>query len=220
MLLINEIYSAVCGESRFIGRPCVLVRLTGCHLRCLWCDSEHSFSGGERLSIDAIMERIALAGLPTVLVTGGEPLLQKPVVELMARLLDDGRTVLLETSGTRAPDSAVPLTAVPEGVHRVVDVKAPGSGIDAGQIDWAGLAALGERDEIKVVLKDRADYEWARELVKNDQRIPRGVRIGFSPVFGHLEGAHLAEWILEDRLDVVVQVQLHRVLWPDQDRGV
>jgi len=220
MLLINEIYSAICGESRFIGRPCILIRLTGCHLRCSWCDSEHSFSGGERMSIDAILERVAEAGFPTVLVTGGEPLLQRPVVELMERLLADNRTVLLETSGTLAPGSAVSLAEVPGGIHKVVDIKAPGSGIAKELIDWAGLAALDNRDEIKIVCRDRADYEWARALVKEGQRIPVGVRVGFSPVFGQLDGPRLAEWILADRLDVVIQVQLHRVLWPDRDRGV
>lgn len=172
------------------------------------------------MSVESIAERVADAGLSTVLVTGGEPLLQQEVVALMERLMADGRTVLLETSGTRATDSAVPLTAVPTGVHRVVDIKAPGSGIDAGLIDWAGLATLDERDEIKVVVKDRADYEWARDRVRNDRRIPDAVRVGFSPVYGEIDAARLAEWVLEDRLDVVVQVQLHRVLWPDRDRGV
>ena len=161
MLLINEIYSAICGESRFIGRPCVLIRLTGCHLRCSWCDTAHAFEGGDRMSVEEILGRVESLGLPTVLVTGGEPLLQPKVTDLMEALIADGRTVLLETSGTRAPGGVVPLADVPSSVYRVVDIKAPGSGIDADLIDWEGVAGLGDRDEIKIVCTDRADYEWA-----------------------------------------------------------
>lgn len=219
-MLVNEIYTAICGESRFNGRPCVLIRLTGCHLRCTWCDSGHAFDDGERMSVEEVMERVAEAGLPTVLVTGGEPLLQPAVLDLMESLLEDDRTVLLETSGTLGPGSAVPLVSVPAGVHRVVDIKAPGSGVDSELIDWAGIAGLGDRDEVKIVCSNRRDYEWARDLVLEGMMIPSGVRTGFSPVQGQMEGARLAEWILEDRLDVVMQVQLHKVLWPDRDRGV
>lgn len=220
MLLINEIYPAICGESRFIGRPCALVRLTGCHLRCDWCDSEHSFQGGERMSVADIVARVAELGFATVLVTGGEPLLQRPVVDLMQALLDDGRTVLVETSGTRSPGNAVALAEVPAAVHRVVDLKAPGSRVDADLIDWAGVAGLAGRDEIKIVCADRTDYEWARGLIAAGDRLPAGVRVGLSPVYGRLEGAELAGWVLADRLDAVVQVQLHRVLWPEEERGV
>lgn len=220
MLIVNEIYAAICGESRFNGRPCVLIRLTGCHLRCSWCDSDYAFNGGERMSVESILDQVNVLCLPTVLVTGGEPLLQPGVVELLERLLKDGRTVLLETSGILAPGSAVPLAAVPSGVHRVVDIKAPGSGIESELIDWEGIAGLGDKDEIKIVCSHREDYEWAREIVREGRRIPAGIRVGFSPVYGQLDGTRLAEWILADRLDVVMQMQLHRVLWPDRDRGV
>lgn len=219
MLLIHEIYSTICGESRFLGRSCTLVRLTGCHLRCSWCDSEHAFQGGDRMSVDEVLAVVVDHGFPTVLVTGGEPLLQKDVVPLMERLLAAGCEVLLETSGTRGPVSAVPLDAVPAGVHRVVDLKAPGSGIDPGCIDWDAIARLGERDEVKIVCRDRADYDWALGHLRAG-RVPAGVRTGFSPVFGQIDPARLAEWVLADRLDAVVQVQLHRVLWPDRERGV
>lgn len=219
MLLVHEIYSTICGESRFLGRSCTLVRLTGCHLRCAWCDSEHAFQGGDRRSVDDVVADVAARGFRTVLVTGGEPLLQKDVVPLMERLLEAGHEVLLETSGTHGPDSAVSLDEVPADVHRVVDLKAPGSGIDAGRIDWDGISGLGERDEVKIVCRDRADFEWALEHLRAG-RVPAGVRTGFSPVFGQIDPADLAAWVLADRLDAVVQVQLHRVLWPDQERGV
>jgi 7-carboxy-7-deazaguanine synthase len=219
MLLINEIYSAVCGESRFIGRTCVLVRLTGCHLRCAWCDSGHSFQGGRRMEVAEVLQEVAGHGFPTVLVTGGEPLLQRGVVPLMDGLLAAGHTVLLETSGTHGPTNAVPLAEVPAGVHRVVDIKAPGSGIEAERIDWESIAALGGRDEVKIVCRDRADYEFVREVIAAG-RVPAGLRVSLSPVYGELDAGRLGEWALQDRLDVVVQVQLHRVLWPEKDRGV
>jgi 7-carboxy-7-deazaguanine synthase len=220
LLFINEIYPAICGESRFIGRPCTLVRLTGCHLRCVWCDSEHSFQGGRRLSVDEILAEVRTNGFETVLVTGGEPLLQEAVVDLMAALRADGRTVLLETSGTIGPANAVGLDRVPAGVHRIVDIKAPGSGIDAALIDWAGIARLGAGDEVKFVCNGRGDYEWSRDLVVAGKRIPAEVTPCFSPVEGALAPRELAEWILEDKLDACFQIQLHRAVWPDITRGV
>ena len=220
MLLVNEIYPAICGESRFIGRPCTLVRLTGCHLRCLWCDSEHSFQGGSSLSVDEILDAVDGHGFGAVLVTGGEPLLQSEVADLMTALLTAGRTVLLETSGTLGPVNALPLDRVPVGVHRIVDIKAPGSGIDPELIDWAGIAGLGALDELKIVCGDRADYEWARDLVQESGRLPAGVRVALSPVQDTLAARQLAEWILEDGLDIYFQLQLHRILWPEIERGV
>ncbi len=220
MLIVNEIYKAISGESRFIGWPCTLIRLTGCHIRCSWCDTAHSFSGGQKMALDTILEQVNRNGFRTVLVTGGEPLLQPGVVPLMQSLLDDGRTVLLETSGTKMKTGAVPLSRVPEGVHRVVDLKAPGSGIGSEQIDWDGLASLGQRDEIKVVCAHRSDYEWARELVLHGGYWSPGTRVGFSPVQGRLSAQDLAEWILADGLDVCFQIQLHKVVWPDVERGV
>ncbi|MFN2370719.1 MAG: radical SAM protein [Candidatus Krumholzibacteriia bacterium] len=220
MLLVNEIYPAICGESRFSGQPCTLVRLTGCHLRCVWCDSEHSFQGGQRLGVPAITEVVRGHGFRTVLVTGGEPLLQAGVKELLAALLADGRTVLLETSGTRGPSNAVPLVAVPAGVHRIVDLKAPGSGIAADLLDWEGIAALDGGDELKIVCADRADYAWGRDLVRAPGRLPAGVPVVFSPVQDALAPRDLAEWILADGLDVRLQIQLHKAVWPERTRGV
>lgn len=220
MLLVNEIYPAICGESRFSGQPCTLVRLTGCHLRCAWCDSEHSFHGGQRLDVPAIVGVVRGHGFRTVLVTGGEPLLQAGVTELLSALLVDGRTVLLETSGTHGPANAVPLREVPAGVHRIVDLKAPGSGIAEGLIDWEGIAVLDGGDELKIVCADRADYEWGRDLVRAPGRLPAGVPVVFSPVQDGLAPRDLAEWILADGLDVRFQIQLHKAVWPERTRGV
>ena len=220
MLLVNEIYSAICGESRFSGHPCTLIRLTGCHIRCRWCDSAHSFAGGQPLSVAAVGAIVRENNFRTVLVTGGEPLLQQDLHPLLAALLADGRRVLLETSGTRGPANMMPLSAVPDAVHKVVDVKAPGSTITTAAIDWAGISGLGLLDELKFVCADRADYEWSRDMVKAGERCPTGVRISFSPVQGELAPRDLAEWILADNLDVVFQIQLHKAVWPDTDRGV
>ncbi len=220
MLLVNEIYKAISGESRFMGWPCTLVRLTGCHLRCSWCDSEHSFSGGQNMTVSAIMDQVRNFGFKTVLLTGGEPLLQGESAELMQSLLDEGHRVLLETSGTLMGPRTLSLQSVPAGVHRVVDLKAPGSGIGSEKIDWDGLASLGKTDEIKVVCANRQDYEWARDLVLAAGHWAEDLRVGFSPVQGSLPARDLAQWILDDGLDVCFQIQLHKAVWPEIDRGV
>jgi len=220
LLLINEIYTAICGESRFSGWPCTLVRLTGCHLRCVWCDSAHSFQGGERRTVADVVAEVRSNGLGLVLVTGGEPLLQPAVRDLMIALQADGRRVLLETSGTRLPVNALPLTEVPKGVHRVVDIKAPGSGIPAAETDWEGIGRLGDEDELKIVCADRDDYVWARDLVQAGDKLPAGVRVALSPVQDDLPARDLAAWILTDKLPVCLQIQLHKAIWPDVERGV
>jgi 7-carboxy-7-deazaguanine synthase len=220
MLLVNEIYKAISGESRYMGWPCTLVRLTGCHIRCSWCDSEHSFAGGQNMTVEAILEQVERHGFRTVLVTGGEPLLQAEISHLLDALLADGRRILLETSGTLMGNRALPLAKVPAGVHRVVDLKAPGSGIGSEKIDWAGISDLGEGDELKVVCADRKDYEWGRGLVREGGRWAQGLRVGFSPVQDSLPAKDLAEWILADGLDVCFQIQLHKAVWPHVERGV
>ncbi len=220
MLQVNEIYTAISGESRYMGWPCTLIRLTGCHIRCSWCDSEHSFSGGESLSVEDIVRQVRDHGFQTVLLTGGEPLLQAEVQPLMQSLLADGRRILLETSGTLMGPRALSLADVPKGVHRVVDLKAPGSGIGSEKIDWEGFALLGADDEIKVVCAHRQDYEWARSLVLAGGRWQKDLRVSFSPVQDSLPARDLAGWILEDGLDVCFQIQLHKAIWPDVDRGV
>jgi 7-carboxy-7-deazaguanine synthase len=217
MLLVNEVYRAILGESLDAGRPCVIVRLTGCHRRCVYCDTAHAFHDGRRLDVAAVLAEVVAHGLRTVLVTGGEPLLQADATALLAELRDRGQHVVLETSGTRGTR---PLAEVPAGVRRVVDVKTPGSGIDSREIDWEGIAGLGPGDELKFVCCDRRDYEWARDLVRAGRRLPAATPCTFSPVHGRLPAHRLAEWILEDGLEVRFQIQLHRSLWPDRERGI
>jgi 7-carboxy-7-deazaguanine synthase len=217
VLLIREIYPAILGESRHSGETCAIVRLTGCHRRCVYCDTAYAFQGGEAMTSDDVLARVREIGFATVLVTGGEPLLQKECRDLLAGLLADGLRVVLETSGTLGV--RVPLAEVPAGVCRVVDIKTPGSGIAETQIDWAGIAALGGDDEIKLVICGRPDYEWARQLVRQE-RLPGGVPVTFSPSYGAVVPRDLAEWILADRLPVRFQIQLHKVVWPEAEGGV
>lgn len=225
MLLVNEIYPAIMGESRHSGWPCALVRLTGCHRRCVYCDTAHAFQGGRKLEVAEIMAEVAACGHPVLLVTGGEPLLQPEVVGLMHAGLEAGLQVVLETSGTTG--TRVPLDAVPAGVCRVVDVKTPGSGIAAAEVDWDGLGCLTPDDEIKLVITGAEDYAWARDLVTAGievdgrcRRLPGSVPVTFSPGWGDLPLRDLAGWILRDRLPVRFQVQLHKVVWPEAERGV
>jgi 7-carboxy-7-deazaguanine synthase len=215
--VVSEIYRTVLGESQDSGRLCSIVRLTGCHRRCTYCDSAHSFHGGESLDVAEVVERVRLLEASLVLVTGGEPLLQVDGSELMQALLDDGRDVVLETSGTVG---ARPLSGVPAGVRRVVDVKTPGSGIPEAEIDWDGLASLGAGDELKFVCCDRRDYEWARDLIRDGGRLPAATLCSLSPVHGQLDSRTLADWIVADALNVRFQIQLHKIVWPDRDRGV
>ena len=225
MLLVREIYPAVMGESRHSGWPCALVRLTGCHRRCVYCDTADAFQGGEKMTVDQVVDRVRDLGYGMMLLTGGEPLLQPEAADLMRRVMADGRQVVLETSGTVGIRLA--LRDVPAGVCRVVDIKTPGSGIDATQIDWDGLTALGADDEIKIVITDRRDYEWTRELIGEGlsidgrlRRVPVGVPVTLSPGWDALPMRDLAGWILTDRLPVRFQVQLHKVVWPEAEGGV
>ncbi len=217
MLEISEIYATILGESRFAGLPGVIVRLAGCHRRCVYCDTRYALDSGEFRSRREIIASVRAFGLDTVLVTGGEPLLQAEVVELLEQLTSICETVVLETSGTVA---TVALDQVPAGVRRVVDVKTPGSGLDESCIDWSGLAGLGADDEVKIVCCDRDDYEWACDLVQRSGRLPASTPVSFSAAAGSLSPAELAAWILADKLGVRLQIQLHKVLWPDVERGV
>jgi 7-carboxy-7-deazaguanine synthase len=212
-LRITEVFHSIQGESTFAGRPSVFVRLTGCDLRCAWCDSTYTFTGGEWRTVDALVETVRAYGTPLVCVTGGEPLLQPDVHELIGRLLDSGLTVTLETGGQRD------LAPVDPRVHRIVDWKPPGSG-EVDRNRWENVPLLGPRDEIKCVLTDRADFEWARDQVTARGVVERVAAIHFSPVHGRLEPAQLAAWILEDRLPVRLQLQLHKYLWGADARGV
>lgn len=212
-LVIHEIYRSIQGETSFAGRPCTLVRLTGCNLRCRWCDTPQAFHGGERLPRAEVLRRALELNTPLVLVTGGEPLLQPAVLPLLGDLCDAGRTVLIETSGERD------ISAVDARVHRIVDMKAPGSG-EAARNRLENLALLGARDQLKFVLADRADYEWARSLLSQSRVGERAGEVLLSPVHGELDPKDLVAWTLEDGLDVRVQLQLHKYIWGRDVQGV
>jgi 7-carboxy-7-deazaguanine synthase len=213
MLTINEIFHSIQGESTHAGRPCVFVRLTACDLRCSWCDTTYAFHEGRKMSVDEVLQRVDGYGCDVVEITGGEPLLQKEVYPLMQRLLEQGRTVMLETGGHLSADS------VPEGVIRVIAVKCPGSG-ESEKNHWANLDRLRPTDEVKFVIRDRIDYEYAREVVLTRTLVGRCTAVLFSPVHGVLDPKQLAAWVLEDRLAVRVQLQVHKYIWDATTRGV
>ena len=213
MLTVNEIFHSIQGESTHVGRPCVFVRLTACDLRTSWCDTPYAFHEGQKMSVDEVLSQVRAFGCEVVEVTGGEPLLQPDVYPLMQGLLDDGRTVLLETGGHRSVDR------VPAAVIRIIDVKCPGSG-ESGKNHWPNLDHLRPADEMKFVIKDRLDYDYARDVVARYGLIGRCAAVLFSPVHGELDPRQLAEWILADRLPVRLQHQAHKYIWGAQTRGV
>jgi 7-carboxy-7-deazaguanine synthase len=213
VLTINEIFYSIQGESTYAGRPCVFVRLTGCDLRCSWCDTTYSFHEGRKMSVDDVLREVDRFGSPLVEVTGGEPLLQADVYPLMERLLEAGHTVLLETGGQ------LDVSRVPGAVVKVMDVKCPGSG-EADGNDWGNLERLGSRDQVKFVIKDRVDYEFSRDLVTRHALDRRCAAVLFSPVHGVMDPKPLSEWILQDRLPVRLQLQIHKHIWGPEVRGV
>jgi 7-carboxy-7-deazaguanine synthase len=211
-LQITEIFHSIQGESTRVGQPCVFVRLTGCPLRCTWCDTEYAFHGGGVMALATILDRVRSYGCPLVEVTGGEPLHQPGALVLLTKLCDAGHQVMIETSG------ALDISAIDPRVSIIMDVKCPGSGM-TDRMRWANIEHLSQKDEVKFVLKDQADYEWARDIVKQyslGDRCP----VLFSPVFGSLDLQPLAEWILSERLPVRFQVQLHKLIWDPETRGV
>ena len=213
MLTINEIFHSIQGESTYAGRPCVFVRLTACDLRCSWCDTPYAFHEGAKRPLEAILDEVDRFDCPLVEVTGGEPLLQEGVYPLMQQLLDRGKTVLLETGGHRST------ARVPEPVVTILDIKCPGSG-EASRTDWENLARLRPQDEVKFVVKDRADYEYARGVIAQHGLERRAAAVHLSPVHGILDAKTLSEWVLADRLPVRVQLQLHKYIWSPETRGV
>jgi 7-carboxy-7-deazaguanine synthase len=224
---ITEIYKSIQGESTHAGLPCIFVRLTGCNLRCSWCDSEYTFTGGHRMSMEEVLEEVEhLSSGGLVEITGGEPMLQeKEVVPLMRRLLDGGYTVLLETSGER------PLEHVPREVHKIVDVKCPNSG-EPDTFHIENLDVLNPNDEVKFVLSDRTDYEFARDFVARHELVPRVNAVLFSPAFAKdarggrdtshclLDPRELAEWMLADNVSARLGLQLHKFIWDPAMKGV
>ncbi|MDK9725834.1 MAG: 7-carboxy-7-deazaguanine synthase QueE [Sterolibacteriaceae bacterium MAG5] len=205
MLRVTEIFHSLQGESTRVGLPTVFVRLTGCPLRCVWCDTEYAFAGGEAMTVADILARVAAFDCPTVCVTGGEPLAQKACLDLLAALCDAGFSVSLETGGT------LDIAAVDPRVSRIVDLKAPDSG-ECAKVRWENLALLTPRDELKLVLASENDYAWACEQLRA-HRLDALCPVLFSPVQGSLAPAQLAEWILRDRLPVRFQLQMHKLLW-------
>ena len=213
MLTVNEIFHSIQGESTHAGRPCVFVRLTACDLRCSWCDTPYAFHEGRKMTVEDVVSQVRAFDCPVVEITGGEPLLQAEVHPLMRRLLDEGLTVMLETGGHRS------IADVPAGVIRVVDVKCPGSG-ESHRNDWTNMERLAATDEVKFVIQNRADYAFAKDVVATYGLTGRVRAVLFSPVHGVLDARQLAEWILEDRLTVRLQLQVHKYIWDPQTRGV
>jgi 7-carboxy-7-deazaguanine synthase len=213
LLTVNEIFYSIQGESTRAGRLCVFVRLTACDLRCSWCDTEYAFHEGRKMSVDEVVAEVDRHNCSLVEITGGEPLLQEDVYPLMDRLLAHGRTVLLETGGHR------PIARVPVEVHKIVDVKCPGSG-EADKNDWDNLSRLGPDDEVKFVVKDRADYEFARDVIARHDLPSRASAVLVSPVHGVLDPKTLSEWMLADHLPARLQLQIHKYIWPPETRGV
>lgn len=209
---VTEIFHSIQGESSFAGRPCVFVRLTGCPLRCSWCDSEYTFHGGADMTLDEILAQVRGHGCPLVEVTGGEPLHQPEAFTLVRRLCQEGYEVLIETSG------AMDISGVDPRAHVIMDVKCPGSGM-VDRMRWENVPLLGRKDEAKFVIKDRSDYEWARDCMRQHD-LARRCTVLFGPVFGELELRQLAEWILADRLPVRFQMQVHKYIWDPNMRGV
>ncbi len=226
-MYLIEIYKSVQGESSFAGRPCIFVRLAGCNLRCSWCDSEYTFTGGYKQTEDEVVAEIAkLAPVKLVEFTGGEPLLQeRELVPLMDRLLRDGYELMIETSGERYVEN------VPRAVHKIIDVKCPGSG-EAGRFRMTNLASLTERDEVKFVIVNREDYEYARDFIRANALEGRVGGILLSPAFSKtpsperttenclLDPRDLVEWMLVDGLDARLSLQIHKYIWEPQKKGV
>ena len=204
-LRITEIFHSIQGESSRVGLPTVFVRLTGCPLRCVWCDTEYAFTGGELTDVAAVLKRVAAFNCRTACVTGGEPLAQKPCLDLLTALCNAGYSVSLETSG------ALDISAVDSRVARIMDLKAPDSG-ESARNHWENLEHLTASDELKFVLASEADYRWASNVLR-DKKLLQRCPVLFSPVQGQLDPAQLAEWVLRDKLPVRFQLQLHKVLW-------
>jgi 7-carboxy-7-deazaguanine synthase len=213
MLTIHEIFYSVQGESSYAGQPCVFVRLTACDLRCSWCDTPYAFYEGSKRSIESVLAELDAVSCPLVEVTGGEPLLQEDVYPLMEQLLARGRTVLLETGGHRST------ARVPEHVVTILDVKCPGSG-ESGKNDWSNLDRLRSHDEVKFVIKDRTDYDYARDVIARYDLAHRAAAVHLSPVHGVMNPRTLSEWLLADKLPVRLQLQLHKYIWDPATRGV
>lgn len=212
MLKVNEIFFSIQGESTHAGRPCVFVRLTGCNLRCTYCDTEYAFYEGREMSLDDILEQVQGYGCQWVEVTGGEPLMQAGVHDLMRRLIDEGYRVMLETGGS------LDLGQVPPEVFKIVDFKTPSSGMESKN-RWEIVGQLQPHDEIKFVVGDRPDFDWAVAKIQ-EHRLATGHTVLFSPTFGKLSPRDLANWVMQELPEARLQLQLHKVIWSPDLRGV
>jgi len=213
LLTVNEIFYSIQGESTYAGRPCVFVRLTACDLRCSWCDTPYAFHEGRKRPVEDVLAEVERFECTLVEVTGGEPLLQDDVYPLMESLLERGATVLLETGGHCSTER------VPASVVTILDVKCPGSG-EAHRNDWSNLERLRPHDEVKFVVTDRADYEYARDVITRRGLAARAAAVHVSPVHGVMDARTLSEWVLADKLPARVQLQLHKFIWDPATRGV
>ncbi|MGH9900552.1 MAG: radical SAM protein [Pyrinomonadaceae bacterium] len=214
MLRVTEIFRSIQGESTHAGRPCSFVRLTGCPMRCVWCDSEYTFTGGEHMSVDEVLEQLRAFGCRLVEVTGGEPLAQREALALVRRLCDEGYEVLIETGGYVSTEGVDARACV------ILDVKCPGSG-EAGRNHWPNLERLrADRDEVKFVVADRADWDYAREVIARYDLANRARAVLVSPVWGGLDLREVADWVSSSGLDVRMQLQMHKQIWGAEARGV
>jgi 7-carboxy-7-deazaguanine synthase len=210
---IHEIYESIQGEATFAGLPCTFVRLSRCNLRCRWCDTPQAFEGGTQMERAEVLDKALSFETPLVEVTGGEPLLQAGSIPLLRELCDAGRTVLLETSGERD------ISQVDPRVHRIMDLKAPGSD-ESHRNRWENIEHLTRRDEVKIVLSDRGDYEWAKRVIEEHGLVDRVNAVLLSCVWGELDPQDLVQWVLQDKLPVRVQIQMHKVIWGPNTQGV
>jgi 7-carboxy-7-deazaguanine synthase len=210
---VNEIFYSIQGESSFAGWPCAFIRLMGCDLRCIYCDTRYAFDQGTEMSVPEILSSIVDFATRLVLVTGGEPMLQESVHELFRRLLERGYTVLLETGGH------VSLADVDPRVHKIMDLKCPSSGTESRNL-YDNIRYLTRRDEVKFVICDRADFDWACDVIRRYDLTSLLGTVLFAPVYKKISYAELADWILNSRINVRLQLQLHRIIWPDIERGV
>jgi 7-carboxy-7-deazaguanine synthase len=209
---LYEIYTSIQGETHYAGLPCTLVRFAACDLRCTYCDTEYAFTGGQEVSVDAIVADVEARGVPLVLLTGGEPLLQRTLPELCSALLARNFEVMIETGGHRDT------SALPAGVVVILDVKTPGSG-ESDKMLWANLERLGPRDAVKFVVTDERDYEWAREIIR-EKRLDARCNVLVSPSFGQVDPKALVAWMLRDKLPARLNLQIHKYVWPPDERGV
>lgn len=209
---VSEIFRSIQGESSFAGLPCVFIRLAGCNLRCRYCDTQYALEGGDPMSLEEIIRQVTLFGVDLVEVTGGEPLFQEETPDLVAALLEHGHKALVETNGS------MDVSVLPEGAVRIMDIKCPSSG-ENHRVLWENVWKLSPKDEVKFVIADRLDYEWAAAIIA-EQLAHRNVRILLSTVYGELPPRNLVKWMLEDRIKARFQLQLHKYIWPHDSRGV